>query len=218
MRTIAGVNASVTERRNGTFRTARAGTAFRNVPERPPPTVPCQPWQPFRCKGATSSALSATSHVDILAFRAPSWREQLSTKSRHYVAIAEKVKTRRKKHKWTLCAIFRVAKLGLPDLGPGPVIAGAISRFSRDCRCDLPDCRGPPLVALRPKNRPLRRPHFPPGSPRRRRERRRRATRCSGQSCSRASRRATSACATSNKVVRPALSDRHAAKRPRCRR
>ena len=142
----------------------------------------------------------------FIAFRAPSLRQQLSTKSRHYVAIAEKVKTRRGKHKWTLCAIFSVSKLRLPDLGPELCcsLAGAISR----------DCRRPSAQ----KTGRLEGGLISPRSPRRRRERRRRATRRSGQSCSRASRRATSACATSNKVVRPALSNRHAAKRPQCRR
>ena len=78
-----------------------------------------------------------TVHCTIVAFRAPSLRQQLSTKSRHYVAIAEKVKTRRGKHKWTLCAIFRLRKLRLPDLGPELCcsLAGAISR---DCRPPAP--------------------------------------------------------------------------------
>ena len=89
----------------------------------------------------------------MIAFRAPSLRQQLSTKSRHYVAIAEKVKTRRGKHKWTICAIFRLRKLRLPDLGPELLLLP---------RAISPDCR-PPAPAK--KTGRLGRPHFPPISP-----------------------------------------------------
>ena len=76
-------------------------------------------------------------------------------KGRHYVAIAEKVKTRREKHKWTLCAIFCLRKLGLPPIWV-PVCAGSLAgsdlaQISRDCR--------PPAPAKKPAG--WRRPHFP---------------------------------------------------------
>ena len=59
-------------------------------------------------------------------------------KGRHYVAIAEKVKTRRGKHKWTLCAIFCVSKLRLPDLGPELLLLPCRRAISRDCRPPAP--------------------------------------------------------------------------------
>ena len=89
----------------------------------------------------------------LIAFRAPSLRQQLSTKSRHYVAIAEKVKTRRGKHKWTICAIFRLRKLRLPDLGPELLLLP---------RAISPDCR-PPAPAK--KTGRLEAASFPPDLP-----------------------------------------------------
>ena len=89
-------------------------------------------------------------------------------KGRHYVAIAEKVKTRRGKHKWTLCAIFRVSKLGLPDLGPehGWLPAAILHRS--------PVIAGRPLRPKKTGERP------PPPISGGRRERRRRAAPAGG--------------------------------------